>query len=331
MSSPIVLVTEPEFKRAERVFSSTPGLTCVVAPPDEAALAAAIGSAGARHVVVGGRPYRGPLYDAIGALGRGHVVARFGVGHDGIDKARATQAGVLCTNTPAVLDQSVAELTFLLVAAAARHLVAMATGMQGGRWQPIEGTELRGKTLTMIGIGRIGRAVARIARTGFGMRAVGYHRRGSSSAAAARPDFDALTDGIEEALSQADFVVLLIPAAPENAHFINAERLAMMPPRAWLINTARGMVVDERALYDALAAGRIRGAALDVFDREPYEPVEAGKDLRGLPNVILVPHVGSHTPEANGRMAARALENIMLAEAGQFDRMDLLNPDVLGR
>ena len=163
MSSPIVLVTEPEFKRAERVFSSTPGLTCVVAPSGEAELAAAIRSAGARHAVVGGRPYRGPLYDAIGAAGRGHVVARFGVGHDGIDKARATSAGVLCTNTPAVLDQSVAELTFLMVAAAARHLVAMAADMRDGRWQPIEGTELRGKTLTMIGIGRIGRAVARIA------------------------------------------------------------------------------------------------------------------------------------------------------------------------
>ena len=326
MSSPIVVVTEPEYRRAERVFSSTPGVTCVVAPADEEALAAAIRSAGARHAVVGGRPYRGALYDAVG---RGHVVSRFGVGHDGIDKARATQAGVLCTNTPAVLDQSVAELTFLLVAAAARHLVATAIDMREGRWQPLEGTELRGKTLTMIGIGRIGRAVARIARTGFGMRVVGYHRRGSASAAGARADFDALTDGIEEALGQADFVVLLIPAAPENAHFINAERLAMMPPRAWLINTARGMVVDERALYDALSTGRIRGAALDVFDREPYEPVEPGKNLRTLSNVILVPHVGSHTPEANGRMAARALENITLAEAGQFDRMDLLNPDVL--
>lgn len=326
MPPSIVLVTEPEFRRAERVFSNTPGLTCVVGPSDEDALVEAIRRAGARHAVVGGKPYRGPLYDAVG---RGNVVARFGVGYDGIDKARATQAGVLCTNTPAVLDQSVAELTFLLVAAAARHLVATATDMQNGRWQPIEGTELRGKTLTMIGIGRIGRAVARIARDGFGMRVVGYHRTGSSSVADARPDFDALTDGVEQALSQADFVVLLIPAAPENAHFINAERLAMMPPRAWLINTARGMVVDERALFDALASGRIRGAALDVFDREPYVPVEPGKDLRTLPNVILVPHVGSHTPEANGRMAARALENITLAEAGRFDEMNLLNPEVL--
>ena len=109
------------------------------------------------------------------------------------------------------------------------------------------------------------------------MRVVGYHRTGSSSVADARSDFDALTDGIEEALSQADFVVLLIPAAPENAHFINAERLAMMPPRAWLINTARGMVVDERALYDALAAGRLRGAAL----RQERAVSATGKEMLG--------------------------------------------------
>jgi phosphoglycerate dehydrogenase-like enzyme len=161
------------------------------------------------------------------------------------------------------------------------------------------------------------------------MRVIGYHRPGSSSAEEARADFDLLTDDLSKALGEADFVSLLIPAAPENAHFINQERLAQMRPEAWLVNTARGMVVDENALYDALAAGRLRGAAMDVFDREPYVPVDPARDLRQLPNVILTPHVGSHTPDANGRMAARALENIVLAEAKAFDRMDLLNPEVL--
>jgi phosphoglycerate dehydrogenase-like enzyme len=326
MSLPTVVVTEPEYRRAERVFSSADGMTCVIGPQDEERLARLIRESGARHAVVGGKPYRGPLYSAIG---RGRVIARFGVGHDGIDKQRATEAGVLCTNTPAVLDQSVAELTFLLVSAAARHLTTIAGAMREGKWVPKEGTELRGKTLTMIGVGRIGRAVARIARRGYEMRVIGYHRAGSASAVQARDDFDALTDDIATALGEADFVSLLIPAAPENAHFINRRRLAMFQPHAWLINTARGMVVDEIALYDALVEGRIQGAAMDVFDQEPYVPADPARDLRTLPNVILTPHVGSHTPEANGRMASRALQNIALAEAGDFARMDLLNPEVL--
>jgi phosphoglycerate dehydrogenase-like enzyme len=102
-----------------------------------------------------------------------------------------------------------------------------------------------------------------------------------------------------------------------------------MQPGAWLINTARGAVVDENALYDALADGQIAGAALDVFEREPYEPADTARDLRTLPNTILMPHVGTHTDGANRRMAERALENIALAEARDFAAMDLLNPEVL--
>ena len=103
----------------------------------------------------------------------------------------------------------------------------------------------------------------------------------------------------------------------------------MMQPHAWLINTARGAVVDEGALYDALSSHQLGGAALDVFDREPYQPVDPQRDLRTLPNVILTPHVGSSTPEANRGMAERAVQNIAWAEEKAFDRMDLLNPDVL--
>jgi len=326
MTTPIVLVTEPEYRRAARVFSTATGLRCLVGPSEEGALARAIVEAGASHAVVGGNAYSGPLYSAISP---GRVIARFGVGHDGIDKQKATDARVLCTNTPAVLDQSVAELTFLLIAAAARHLTTIAGAMRDGAWTPKEGTELRGKTLTMIGVGRIGRAVARIATRGYDMRVIGYRRPGSQSRADSGEEFDSMTDDLEGALRQADFVSVLIPAAPANAHFINRERLSWLQPHAWLINTARGMVVDEIALFDALAEGRIAGAALDVFAVEPYAPADPDRDLRTLPNVILTPHVGSHTPDANGRMAARALENITLAEAGEFARMDLLNPDVL--
>jgi len=326
MPPSIVLVTEPEYRRGDAVFTSSPQFTFLSAPSDESALVAAIAETGARHVIVGGQPYRDGLYSA---LPRGSVVARFGVGHEWIDKGKATAAGLLCTNTPSVLDQSVAELTFLLVAAAARRLTAIAGAMRDGNWAPQLGAELKGKTLTIVGAGRIGQAVARIARRGFEMRVVGCRRKGSNAPMPEGDDFALVTDDVADALQQADFVSLLIPGVPENAHFINAERLAFMRPHVWLVNTARGAVVDERALYDALASGRLGGAALDVFDREPYQPVDPARDLRTLPNVILTPHVGSTTPEANRGMAERAVQNIVWAEAGEFAKMDLLNPAVV--
>jgi D-3-phosphoglycerate dehydrogenase / 2-oxoglutarate reductase len=132
-----------------------------------------------------------------------------------------------------------------------------------------------------------------------------------------------------EVVRDADFVSLHIPGGPENVKFINRERLALLPERAWLINTARGSVVDEAALYDALTTGRLRGAALDVFEREPYEPVDPSRDLRSLEQVILVPHIGSNTADANRRMAERAMRNIDLAIAGDIRAMDLLNPHVV--
>jgi phosphoglycerate dehydrogenase-like enzyme len=319
----VVVVTEPEFLRAEAVFTSSP-FRCVAAPPSEADVAHAIQAAGARHAVLGPFVYQEQLY---GALPAGGVLARYGVGHDGIDKARATRAGLLCTNTPGVLHQSVAELTMLLILAAARHLEQVTGDMRRGDWKPRPGRELRGSTVAIIGCGTIGRATARIARAGFGMRVVGYRR--SAAAPAGDEDFDTITTDFTAAVSRADYVSLHIPATPENAAFINEQRLSALRRDAWLINTARGAVVDESALFDALTQDRIAGAALDVYVREPYEPAAAGKDLRTLPRVILAPHIGSNTAEANIRMAERALRNVTLAESGDFAAMDLLNPEVL--
>jgi phosphoglycerate dehydrogenase-like enzyme len=327
MSLPVV-VTEAEFQRAERTYLAETRVRVVTAPAAEGPLAAAIRLAGARHAIVGGKPYASELY---AALPRGGVLARFGVGHDGIDKAAATAAGILCTNTPAVLDQSVAEFTVLLIAAAARPIARMDADLRSGTWAPREGIELSGKTLVVAGCGRIGRAVARIASRGFGMRVVGLARTAAAVAPAGDADFAEITIDQRAALAQADILTLHMPSTPENRRFINAERLAYLPPRAWLINTARGAVVDEVALYHALAAGRLAGAALDVFDREPYQPADPSCDLRTLPNVVLVPHVGSHTAEANHRMASRALQNVLLGEARDFAAMDLLNPEVLGK
>src|SRR6187402_1149926 len=146
---PIVLVTESEYRKGEDRFKAARALDCRRAPDAEADLAAVVRDLNARYVIVGGRPYTGPLYDALPA---GGVIARFGVGHDGIDKTRATARGVLCTNTPSVLDQSVAEHAMLLVAAAARKLTVALESMAGG-WVSSAGQDLQGKTIAVIGCG----------------------------------------------------------------------------------------------------------------------------------------------------------------------------------
>ena len=322
---PIVLVTGAEYRKGEDRFIAARGLDCRRAPDAEADVAAAIRDLNVRYVIVGGRQFTGPLYDALPA---GGVIARFGVGHDGVDKQKATARGLLCTNTPGVLDQSVAEHAMLLIAAAARKLTSALASMTSGAWVSPAGQDLHGKRIAVVGCGGIGRALARIAALGYGMRVVGCTRPGAPMPASLE-HFDLVTNDFAEAVRDADFVSLHMPATPENARFINRERLAQMNPRAWLINTARGAVVDEAALFETLAAGRIAGAALDVFAREPYVPSGAGSDLRSLPNVILTPHVGSNTVETNGRMAERALHNVQFAVEGAVDKMDLLNPEVL--
>lgn len=321
----LVLVSEPEFLRAEKLFRSTSFVTCVPAPLEDERLAEAIREHGANHVIVGHWPYPKAIYHA---LPRGSVVARFGVGYDGINLAEATAAGVLCTNTPGVLHQSVAELTLLFMTAAARWFLPVSSAMMRHQWTPRQGMELEGKTLAVIGMGRIGRAVARIAARGFQMQVIGC-RRATSTTAGDEADFSQVTTDFGTAVRDADFVSLHMPATPENRHYMNRDRLAQLRPGAWLINTARGAVVDEAALFDALADGRLAGAALDVFDREPYEPVDSSRDLRTLPNVILMPHVGTNTADANWRMGERALANIRLAEAGDLQAMDVLNREVI--
>jgi phosphoglycerate dehydrogenase-like enzyme len=322
---PKVLVTEPEFRKAHPSFVAATAVQCEPAPEDENDLARAIRGSDSRYVIVGNRKYSGALYDA---LPSGGVIARLGVGHDGIDKERATKAGLLCTNTPGVLDQSVAEHTMLLIVAAARRLIPALANMASGAWTTTAGQDVYGKTLAIIGCGGIGRAVARMAHVGYGMRVIGCTRP-DAPAPATLEHFQAVTNDFSAAVRHADFVSLHMPANRDNLGFINRDRLACLNKTTWLINTARGAVIDEAALFESLAAGTLAGAALDVFTCEPYKPAEGSGDLRSLPNVVLTPHVGSNTVEANRRMAERALQNIILAVGRDFDRMDLLNRQVL--
>jgi lactate dehydrogenase-like 2-hydroxyacid dehydrogenase len=303
------------------------------APPEESALAAAILRHNARAAIVGSDPYVGPLYEALGQTGgsRGALIARFGVGHDNVDKRLARRHHIVVTNTPGVLHVSVAEHTMWLLGSLARHVASMSLAFKVGQFAPQTGIEIRGKTLGLVGFGAIGREVARIAHQGFGMRILAVDPRPAEQLenelgkrfAEIRSEFGlhAYVAEPEAILPECDFVSLHLPALPETLRFFDARRLARMKPGAMLINTARGWVVDESALYDALAGGRIAAAALDVFHAEPYEPVSPDKDLRKLSNVLLTPHAASNTFEANRRIAECVAANVARFFAGRIDEM----------
>ena len=244
------------------------------------------------------------LFDAAGPSLR--IVANFGVGYDSVELAEATRRGIVVSNTPDVLTEATAELTVALMLALLRRLV------EGDRlvrrrdeWALAPtfmlGEGLAEKTLGIVGLGRIGREVARLAEA-FGMRVV--YTRGSGP-------YEELP--LDRLLAEADVVSLHVPLTPETRHLIGAPELALMRPSAVLVNVSRGPVVDEAALVDALVEGRIAGAALDVYEHEP----EVSAGLLGLENVVLSPHLGSSTHvarEAMGMLCADALEAVLLRD-----------------
>ncbi|RQS03497.1 bifunctional glyoxylate/hydroxypyruvate reductase B [Burkholderia sp. Bp9002] len=249
------------------------------------------------------------------------------VGYDNFDVADLTRRGIVLAHTPDVLTESTADTVFSLILASARRVVELAEWVKAGHWQrsigpDLYGTDVQGKTIGIVGLGRIGAAVARRAALGFRMRVLYTNR-------SAQPDADAQFGAqrvpLDQLLAEADFVCLQVPLAPETRHLIGATELARMKRGAILINASRGPVVDEAALIDALRAGTIRGAGLDVFEQEP---LAADSPLLRMNNVVALPHIGSATHETRHAMARCAAENLVGALAGTL-RTNLVNPDAL--
>ena len=266
----------------------------------------------------------GDLLDAAGPQLR--CVANVAVGYDNIDVDAATSRGVLVTNTPGVLTEATADLTLALILMATRRLgegERVIRSRTPWSWHMFYmlGTGLQSKTLGIVGLGAIGAAVARRARA-FGMRIAYSGRR------AADPELEAELDAVRlplvELLSTADVVSLHCPLSDETRHLIDAEALGLMKPTAFVINAARGPIVDEAALAVALRDRRIAGAALDVFEREPA----VHPDLLGLENAVLVPHLGSATLETRTAMAVLAARNAIAASRGE-PPLTPVNPEVL--
>jgi glyoxylate reductase len=254
------------------------------------------------------------------------IIANFGVGFNNIDVAAATRRGILVTNTPDVLTDATADLAFALVLAVGRRIVEGDRIVREKRfhfWSAFNflGSEVSGKTLGIIGMGRIGRAVACRAR-GFSMRVI-YHNRHRLSIEQEKK-LGARYLELNGVLEQADYLSLHVPLTPQTYHLIGADQMLRMKPGAFLINTSRGSVVDEPALLAALQSGRIAGAGLDVYENEP----EVTPGLMDLNQVVLLPHVGSATVETRHNMAALAADNLLAGLAGRMPP-NCLNPQVL--
>lgn len=324
---PAVIVTNLEYEKAAHVYDGAEGMRCVTSEPCDGPVADAIGRHGAFGAILGTETYsEDAVYDA---LPRGGVIARFGVGHDGIDKAKATARGILVTNTPGALTDSVAEHTLWLMGALARHIPQTNADMRAGKWHVRIGMELRGKTLAIVGCGVIGSEVAKIASLGFGMRVIAFDSRTLSLEVREAHGIAHATTSFAEAVADADFISVHLASTPETERFVNAKRIALMRRGAYLVNMARGAVLDEADLFDALSSGHLAGAALDVFGSEPYEPVSPEKDLRALPSIVLTPHLGSSTVEACERIAQQAVDNVRAGIQRRYSDMDIVNPDVL--
>jgi len=251
---------------------------------------------------------------------RAKILANFGVGFNHIDIGAAKARQLVVTNTPDVLTEDTADdavMLMLMVARRAgegeRHVRSRAwTG-----WRPTHmvGTKVSGKTLGLVGMGRIARAVARRASLGFGMRVTFHDPYPPPPELVAELRLEPRA-GVDDVVREADFVSLHCPAMPETRHLMDARRLALMKPTAFLINNARGDIVDEAALIAALKAGTIAGAALDVYEREPV----VSPELLTMENVVLLPHLGSATRETRVAMGVRTLDNLRAFFSGAAPR-----------
>jgi len=305
---PRVWVSQPLF---DDTVAQLAAYCDVVATPavtahDSAALAAHLSGADGALVTLNERIGAAEIADAPALK----IVANIGVGYNNLDLAALSAAGIVATNTPDVLTETTADLGFALLMAAARRIVESDRWLREGNWgqwsfTTMLGADLHGSTLGILGMGRIGQAIARRGHHGFGMKVL-YHNRSRLPQETER-DVGARYAGFDELLSSADHLLLVLPYTAQNHHVIDAAALAKMKPTATLVNIARGGIVDELALAGALGGGRLASAALDVYENEPA----VRSELLALRNIVLTPHIGSASLATRRAMVQVAVDNLL--------------------
>ena len=327
----IIPVAALEYEKGRAVFESAQDYTFTPVQDDEAEIAAFIEAHSCHAVVVGVTPYTGPLYNA---LPEGGLILRFGVGTDSIDREQTQVRGLRVANTPGALDRSVAEHTIFLMGALVRHIVQGSTMLKGGMWQPETGDELQDLKLAIIGMGHIGAQVAKAAHLGFGMQTLVCELQSEENVAArlaipletmrAQLGYTRWSSDPNDILPDTDIASAHLPVLPGTVGYFNASRFASFKPGSLFVNTGRGALVVEEDLAAALNAGHLAGAALDVYEHEPYKPAGAHCDLRAMSNVIMTPHIASNTRAANRRMAALVVENLRHWDASESEQVRIV-------
>ena len=317
----VIVITESVYKKAGHVFNAAEGIQTITSADDEETLSEVVRKEDPVAVVIGSDKYSGPLYSS---LQKGALIARFGVGCDGVDFQKAKAYGLPVTNTPHVLEETVAELTVFLAGEVLRKVGHAHEQITNGKWTPGIGKDLHGKVWAIVGMGAIGMKLSKILSFGFGVKVLAF-KRNTREAESIQKGYGTtkVSSDFRETVSSADIISMHIPANVDTFHFLNADRLKLFKEGTILINTGRGSLVDEVALYDALKSGKLGGAGLDVFENEPYVPVHPEKDLRTLSNVVMTPHIGSSTVECIDRMAQRVIQNIRFKIDGNYEAMDI--------
>jgi phosphoglycerate dehydrogenase-like enzyme len=272
---------------------------------------------GVAAVIAASDRYTEPVFAVADRL---KIIARVGVGYDAIDLAAATRHGVVVATTPGANHEAVADLAFGLILGIARYIPLQDRVIRAGQWERYTGVDVNGKTLGILGLGKIGKGMARRAR-GFAMRVVGHDPYWDDEFARAN-QVERLP--LDEVIRVADFLTLHLPASPDTFKIMNAERLRTMKPTAFLINTARGTLVDEPALAQALQEKWIAGAALDVFENEP----PWGSAILACENTVFTPHVAGFSQIANALSIRMSVDSIINVLTGK-PPLDCVNPDVL--
>lgn len=290
-----------------------------------------------------GGEFRSSLAEAEGLIGVGQevglelldiapklrVASTISVGYDHFDVAGMTERRVMLMHTPDVLTETTADMIFTLILCTARRAAELHNMVRSGKWTcSLEpeyfGSDVHGKTLGILGLGRIGAAVARRAFHGFNMKILYYNRRVNKEAETL---FNARLCSLDEILAESDFICLVLPLSDQTRKLIGPAEFEKMKPGSFLINGGRGPVVDEQALIEALRQGKIRGAGLDVYEQEP---LSVDSPLHQLPNVVTLPHIGSATHETRYAMAECAVENLLAALEHQSTR-NCVNPEAAAR
>lgn len=276
---------------------------------------------GVSACLAGSEPYTRKVFESLPEL---KVIARAGVGYDAVDVTAATDHGVVVAIAPGTNQDSVAEHTFLLILALARNLIAQHQPIKEGKWPRKANLPLRGRVLGLVGLGRIGKSVA-MRGIAFGMKVMAYEPY-PDKAFIEKHGIKLTT--LEEVLRNGDYVSLHLPAMAETRHLINARTLALMKPTAYLVNTARGAIIEEKALVEALRNEKLAGAGLDVFEDEPPA---SDHPLLKLDNVVFTAHTAGVDTQSRDEMALKAAECIAKLSQGEWPAECIVNPEVRGK